>query len=624
MSVLLVLLTVSALPPSKTSTPARGVVRIEATPLPDRAEDSDPTVSLTRVRSARLEAARARGEALSTVVDEIAGARVLDLGGPEAVRRVSVRGGSPSQALVLLDDVPLRLPFATGLDIDLIPAEALSEVSLARGSMAATLGSGALTGALILRTRGSDPTAAPAASVSAAYGSFDTVRFSASAGAPGVSAAIAARRTDGDFRYDDVAVGLPPETRTRINADVTRLGFFAHADTAFGVQGRLLAKVLLSGREAGLPGFSSRPNPLAREHRQLGLALLGGRYRLEGGVETALDLYFAHQDLDVVDPTPGVDLDQQTDFRGVGGQVRLSAPVGAHLLRLAVGVEESIASGSILEDQARLQVSVRVSDEWFLSEALSAFIATGLEAVSDQGVYALPRAGLRWDPVPGWTVRLGVGRGLRVPTLDELYRPPEPGLVGNPELVSETAWEGELAVDMKLGPVEAGAAAFARRIDRPILYLNRNAFVVRPENLNASTAVGLEASVFWADSFGPLGLSVDLSGSWLRARLDETGEPLPTQPEWSGFGSLGLSLFEVEALTRLRGVSTTQTRLRGNPDNDIPPYVRWDVAVSGRPVAGVEVGVQVSNLLDDRSLRTVNKLPLPGRTVMTTVRWVGP
>ena len=70
--------------------------------------------------------ARAEGTTLAELVDRLPGARVLDDGGPLQARRLTVRGGTPAQAQVVVDGLPLAAPFSTGLDVGILGTEAIA------------------------------------------------------------------------------------------------------------------------------------------------------------------------------------------------------------------------------------------------------------------------------------------------------------------------------------------------------------------------------------------------------------------------------------------------------------------------------------------------------------------
>lgn len=591
-------------------TATASTVRVEATPL-DVVDGAG--VSVSALETATLTRARDLGQPLGDILDEVAGARVQDLGGPGAVRRLSLRGAAPSQTLLVLDGVPLRMPFATGFDLDLFPASSLDRVRVARSGLGAVLGAGALAGAVLLDTRVGRK---GNFSVEVGGGSFGTTRLAAHGTAPGFSVSATLRRTSADFEFDDVAPGLPPESRRRRNADATRLGFVASGTGRAGGF-ELDGRVFLTSREAGTPGFSSTPNLFARERRGLFFGALGLRRDL-GRIQFSARLSASHQDLDTFDASPGTGVDRKVDFDSLDGQVGLTFLGGRDVRRIEVAVSEARAEGVLRG--ARRQVSARGSEEWFVTDSLSLFAAVALEAASDQGSWALPRLGLRWS-ADALQLDLSAGRSLRLPTLDELFRPPEPGLVGNPGLVAETSWDGEGSVAWSGRHFEARGAVFGRVIEDPILYLNRNAFEVRPENLDRSWALGAEVEAEGSLWLGPVRLSARMAGTLIEARLEATGERLPAQPVWTGFFRGTARWGRVELASRVRLAGPTQTRLRAAPDNEVPTYARWDVSLRAALPAGFRLGLRVDNVLDDRGLRTLNKLPLPGRTGFLGLSW---
>ena len=223
---------------------------------------------------------------------------------------------------------------------------------------------------------------------------------------------------------------------------------------------------------------------------------------------------------------------------------------------------------------------------------------------------------------PSVSLRAGVGRSTRVPTFDELYHPSQRGLVGNPELVPEAAWEAEVGVEHRRRRFSVGASLFARRIENTILYVNRNAFVIRPENLGVSHAAGAELDADGRLDLGPVRCRGEVSATLLASRLSDTSAPLPTRPPLIVDARLSLepkiaSRRPLEVFSRIRHASETKANLQNTIVVD--PYLRWDAGVVVRPSSGVVASLLVTNLLDDRGLVTVNKVPLPGRTVLASV-----
>lgn len=600
----------------------------------------DPSTNVTVVEGQRLRSVKAKGLGLGAMLDSIAGARVLDLGGPVSDARLTVRGGAPGQASVIIDGVQLSAPFATGADVNQIPLESIERVELIRGGQGAVLGDGALTGALRVFTRRPGDKPKEAASLTA--GSFGLVRVAAAASRAPVSLSASYERTSGQFDYASSIFGLPDSPQVRDNNDAQRGALTFGLEKALG---RYQLKLRSGGsfREAGVPGLEQQENQLAREQRGQGyLRAALSRKFAKGTGSIQLGANAAHLYIGYRDPAPERRTSSRTHFTALSADAKGELALGLyHFLRLDARLGGELSDSTEHGQPSRLRISVGLSDEISLG-ALVLFAAGRLVSISDQPIALLPRVGLRYEPWRAWTFTVSAGRSLRSPTIDELYHPIEAGFQGNPSLISETAWEGELTArfDAPLilqdtltsssssssssGRVRdrltAQLGVFARRIDDTILYINRNAFVIRPENLGAASAAGGELELGYRLRSGALFAGVQGALSLLFSRLDETGDPLPTQPRLSGFGQLSGGYGPVELSTGLRYFSATNTRLRAAEANQVAPYLRWDLGLTATPWDGVSASFQVLNVLDDRTLQSVNQIPLPGRTFLVSLR----
>lgn len=590
-------------------------VRVEAPfELP---KTPDPSANVHHVPQARLQRARARGEDLSRVIDQVAGARVLDVGGPVGQTQLTLRGGAPTQALIIVDGIPLRTPFARGFDLGLIHPETLRSVELVRGGQGASWGDGALTGALVLSTRSTRE--APLGAMTLVLGSFGTTRLSAVALAPGLSVSGSYERTEGDFDYVSQLVGLPDVDRVRANNDSQRASVSASGRYALA-GGQLDLLGAFAVREAGVPGLADSPGEsLVARERIRHLRAQGGWSKdvawAEGGALRLVG-HLTQLDLAYRDPALNVVSDVVFNSTGLDGELTLGI-AEVHLLRAVLSGSREWVPGPDYPGRTRL--SGALSDEWSLGPAL-VFGALRLEGVQGQRLALLPRVGLRWPLGEALALSLAVGRSLRTPTLDELYHPEEVAYAGNPDLVSERSWEGEVQVSLQGGAWSGKVAGFARRIDDAILYLNRNAFLVRPENVGAARALGLELEWQGQLQLGPVRAELMSQLSLLASQLEATKARLPTQPVWNLAvqGVLGWS--EVELDTALRAVGPTFVNLRPSDDNRVPAYLRWDAGLRVNLVRQVVLGFEVLNLLDRRTLASVNRFPLPGRTVLLSLR----
>jgi outer membrane receptor protein involved in Fe transport len=293
---------------------------------------------------------------------------------------------------------------------------------------------------------------------------------------------------------------------------------------------------------------------------------------------------------------------------------------GAQVARALARVGGELARSTEHGEPSRFFWSLALSDEVAFGDDITIFAAGRASGVTGQGVALLPRAGLRWEPAEGWALRLALGRSLRTPTIDELYRPAEAGFSGNPALIAETSWEAEVGATYGGEHLRAGASVFGRSISDVILYVNRNAFEVRPENLGDARALGGELELDAGGAIGIVRLGGFASFGLLLSELVETGERLPTQPVWSSASQVDIAVGPVALFSAVRWFGPTSTRLGSDrPETRVPAYVRWDAGLEVRPQDWFSAAFRATNLLDDRGLQSVNKIPLPGRAFFVTL-----
>lgn len=594
---------------------------IEEVRIVGRRAHEDPSSTKTTISRERLDRARARGEDLGRVADTVAGARVLELGGPVAERRLTVRGGAPSQALVVVDGVRQSSPFATGLDLGTLSLESIDAVEVVRGGAGALYGDGALTGALVLTTTRPRDGADHALLLS--YGSFDTLRVAGRVSQRPVAITGAFEHTGGGYSYVSRLEGLPDVAGARDNSDATR-GTIALRTEHDVAQGTISVAAGASLRSGGLPGLETQPERSAREARataHLRAAMTRSFARTSALREVQLAVSTWLLDVDYDNPRPERQrspITSSTRFHTLGAEgAAVLVPLSDHALRVLGSVAREQSDSTEHGAPSRLRASAALSDE-LRAGAWTWFGALRAEGLEGQALALLPRAGVRWAPSAPWTLSLGAGGSVRAPAIDELFHPAVPGFSGNPELRSETAWEAEVSASVTTELARARLVAFGRLVDDTIVYANRNAFEVRPENVGASRAAGLELELGVDGELAGLVLAVDTSATLLHTELAASGAPTPTQPPWSFGGELSARRGAVRATTALRAFAATTANLQGTVE--VPAFLRWDAGLELEPFDAAVLSVFVSNLLDDRTLQTVNKLPLPGRAAFVALR----
>lgn len=574
----------------------------------------DQSATASEIPRARLIAARRRGESTGEIVDTVAGARVLDLGGPVGDRRATIRGGAPSQLLTIVDGVVLGSSFASGTDVGVVDPESIGSMRVLRGGQGALYGDGALTGVLLIDTL---RPGRPRASVSAGGGSFGTGRAALALSAESLALGSVYEETRGDFAFDDRPAGLDAVERMRSNNDARRGALTLSVKRRFG-ELEAVSAASIAFRDAGVPGLISDARISAREARRSAHGRASVTAPLARG-ELRLGLGAQHLALDYADPERGEA--SISRFTTIAFDARADVPIGdVNVARIFAEVGGELAESTEHGRPARFRASAAISDELVAGD-FTIFAALRTVSVTGQKASLLPRLGARWDVLDAMYLRAGAGGSLRTPAIDELYRPPEAGLSGNPNLVAERAWEAEVAIGGRIEELAAELVVFGRSIDDTILYLRQNAFEIRPENVGASLAIGGEAELAVDLLLGPIRASGFASAALLFSELEVTGERLPTQPVWSGAATLDIGWGPVQLFTGARWFGPTSTRIGSDlPENRVPTYARWDAGIEVIPVEPLSFSLRCTNLLDDRELQSVHKIPLPGRAFFFNVR----
>ena len=135
--------------------------------------------------------------------------------------------------------------------------------------------------------------------------------------------------------------------------------------------------------------------------------------------------------------------------------------------------------------------------------------------------------------------------------------------------------------------------------------------------------LGLELQSNTLVAWKQISAGLDLTGSVLWSRLAATQEAIPTQSAWAGTGLafLRTSIRKNDAFeVFVRGRTMAPTAANLQATIEVPAFLRADLGVNYRLFDEAVISLSVDNVFDDRSLETLNKLPLPGRAFLASVR----
>lgn len=601
----------------------------------------DPSLGSAVVSSVVVDERVADGADVATAVDVAPGTTVRRLGGLGDASGVSLRGGGLRQTVVLLDGVPLNPDGGAAFNLSELPLAAFASVDVYRGSAPVELSAGAMGGVVDLRSRADAPP-----SLYASYGSFGAARVGALASWRGAERArgllvVDALRSEGDFVwFDDAATRYNTDDdalRTRSNNAMQQLS--AHGTARVELDGSELRFLVSGGRSVeGVPG------PAGGLFRALELGLSRGLVSAEWlrrgqRGSTAVRLWGSGRWEALRDPedelsVAGVAGVQRYDSAGVRvvGQQSPSA-------RLAWALVGDARRDAAVGEQ-RAVVRLSAAGHWRPSDALrvdATLAAAGLFAAQTQ-LAPTPTLGVRWELSPSLALRAQVARTLRPPDLLELYG--NRGAVrGNPDLLAERGSHLDLGlVARRDDDLHGELTAFAVRRSDGIVYIQNAQRTALPINLDDTLVAGVEGLGSLRAGRLDLRATVALTHSDNRSDLPAyAGKRLPRTPAVVWEQSTGVTVGSLRVAHQL--VASSRSYLDAANQAPNPGRVLHGLTARYRFDGGLSLELTVDNLLDqitgpvlrnplgdddtrvDTALADFTGYPLPGRSVLGTLRW---
>jgi len=544
-------------------------------------------------------------------------------------------GNATSRALVTLDGVPVADPFFGYVPFAALLPEQIGRIAVTRGGGSGSFGAGALAGTIAIESEAPERQAPLGATAlvndrggTEAAGSF--------------SQALGSGYATGAIRWDrGPGFDTTPESQ-RVAASVP-----AKFDS---VAGQLRAVVPLASNlefQARVLAFDD-----ARTLRFVGAnsSASGQDYsvRLVGRGRWQVDAlgYVQARNFSnlVVSSTRFVPvLDQRnTPSTGLGGKIEVRPPVGAaHTLRL--GVDYRRASGELQENPISAftgQITARrraggvtsdlgffVEDDWEVGQLVltgglradRTVIADGFYRESDaSGAVAIDKAfadrsdwtltwrgGALFRVTPALDLRAAAYSGLRLPTLNELYRPFVVFPVvtqANADLANEELRGFEAGLDWRpVAGIALSLTAFDNRLENAIANVTIAPNLRQRRNLSAIETRGVEAGLRVAR--GAFGFNGSLSFSDPRiegegASLALDGNRPPQSPRWMAAASLAYAPSDRTRLAlSLRHVGD---QFEDDLETDVLPAFTTLGAYAQVPLVGqLDLVLRAENLFDE-------------------------
>jgi outer membrane receptor protein involved in Fe transport len=487
-------------------------------------------------------------------------------------------GNATSRALVLLDGVPIADPFFGYVPLSSINPEQLGSIRVTRGGGSGPFGAGALAGTIELQSADA-----------ATLGPFDASLLANNRGATEAMASLSQELGAGfgviTGRWDrgQGFFTTPDDQRVpasaRASFDSWSVGIRGAAPLSDTVELQMRAAAFRDDRTLRFDGADS-----SSEGQDASLRIVG-----RGDWEFDALAYMQARNFSniVISSTRFVRvLDQRnTPSTGLGGKFELRPPVGNdHTLRL--GADYRHADGELQEDaysaftgaltQRRSAGGVntnlglfaendwslgaltltgglradrtRISDGFYRALDASGALVTETIASTRSDWAVSWRAGAAFEASDALTLRAAAYTGMRLPTLNELYRPFVVFPVvtqANAELKNERLEGFEVGFDLM--PTEAvsfSLTAFDNRVKNAIANVTLQPNLRQRQNLPAIDAQGVEAVMRVRTGSIRLDGSLAFTDATIDGRdasLALDGNRPPQTPRWAASATLGWS-----------------------------------------------------------------------------------
>lgn len=579
---------------------------------------------------------------VADVLQNLPGVVITRSGGPGQPSRVSIRGSSANQVLVLLDGVPLNSALSGAADLSLLPVENVERITVLTGAQSARYGPRAMAGVIEVVTRRprTEQSVVLRTGALGEWGAAAAVAHqSRMAGRQGSwSLAMDHRATRGDFRF-----ALPPVRgggwARRENADVANTQIVAGAALDARAQQFTLRSTYGHTRR-GMAGSIVQPSLTGRQVFDRGS--VGGTAQHTLAAWTFTHTVDAARESGVfVDTTPpfGAAFDHTTTattlvatssvtrtWHGVttaGGVEWRRLGVRANALATGAPTGQTLRGGWLT---ARRELALRGSAwRWFHEGAVRADHSTLLNGVAWSPRVATQLARSAWST---GTLAIGAsyGAGFAPPTLADQFFQEGVQVRANPTLRPErTRHDTEVRLTARELPRfgalwHVEAAGYRADVDGMILWLPDFRFIWSPNNYDA-TRRGWELR-------GGVRIPrwrVDAQGGLDEARVMYAGGILSGQvayrPRRTAHLQVGSSLGAARAELVLRHVGVRRV-VAGSALNALPAYRMADVRLSTERQRGrwtLQPMLAVENLFSRQAAMLVD-YPFPTRLWSLSLR----
>jgi len=484
---------------------------------------------VTVISGEEIEKSGATG--ISELLGDKTGIVINDYGPEGASQNVSMRGSTSAQVLILVDGVRMNNALSGGVDLSLIPVDNIERIEIVRGGSSALHGADAMGGVINIITK---KKADNRLKVSIENGSFlpgryvsgysndktensadysdivdsqkARIAYSKKLGKVNLTTAGSIERAKNGYLYKDSNL----ENRKRENADLLGGDFSAGIRVPAG-EGTVNITGSFVRSTKGIPGSITSPTPEASQDDRRVWTSAGFHtdHFFSDLLSFDIKTYFISSELQYESPSINVDSDHKTRSTGLdlmqeilffnrfsliyGGNVSYDSVKSTD-----VGVKDRTYGGGFVETPI------------FVTDSLALQPALRYDYYSDFKGNLNYKIGSVYRLSSTTSIKGGIAKSFRAPTMNDLYWPADSFAEGNPNLKPETGYSIDFGITHAAEQLRFDFFGYMRYVRDVILWQPGDDGLWRPSNWGEALYPGIESS-----------FSIKLrEGAWMRLGYD--------------------------------------------------------------------------------------------------------
>jgi len=575
-----------------------------------------------------------------------------------------LQGLDSDRVLIVIDGEPVTPGTGSSVDLSQIGTMDIERIEIVKGATSTLYGSNAMGGVINIITRKpAQPMSYQLSLEGGSYGDKNLGGNASDINARRLATRLAIRRSAGYLQFsadlrDKNGYTLDPATfpsegekGTKANLNL-RLAWTPDSKTEISIAPRYYRERISNNLLSGfVPGVGELKKKKEEDARRFGTTLRVERELDNGGRLRGWLLQESWRDVTRQDVIGTPETEQQRTAKIATFRTELQwdlAPGKNHLFTsgLVAGREtlnqfqDRAGQNRISEvdDKERRNIEVYLQDDIFSVDQWEIVPGIRVQNDSDFGFYAAP--GINVMFTPEWfthtvtNIRLGVGRGYRVPSLKErffVFDHSQLGyrVLGNNELVPESSDSYQLGIEwMQPGKFQAGVQLFQNRINNlidtrinPEKSARTGLQILDYQNFARVMTQGIEINA----NRKPGRFDIKAGYTLLDSKDLDTGKTLKERPRHQLKLGLDYAHKARGILLALRGIYQSREFFDADNLQKSPAWTTWDIKLTRQVFSGLSIFTGIDNLTDEHRKPGINNdlRPSSGRFIYLGVHLDG-